>query len=164
MFHVRRREQMKFSKTLALVGLLAGSLILSGPLAPARAHDDDDDKKRGHGKSKHHYCYDKHGRWRSHPHCPPPRSSHYHHNQYGAGYHRHSQPQVIYVRKDGRFDNRARANAPVITRDGAKAVRDTRKEVQQSREQLSKDHAELRKDRAELRRDILKGASKAEIK
>jgi hypothetical protein len=187
MFRVRRRTQMKFSKTLALAGLLTGALILSSPLAPARADDDDDHKGRRHGKSKHHYCYDKHGRWRSHPHCPPPQHhhhgdkryhhSHYHHHHgdgryyhshshdhYRAGYHRHSQPKIIYVRKDGPFDHRARVNTPVITRDHAKAVRDARKEVQQSSTQLRKDHAELKSDRAELRRDILKGASKDEIR
>ena len=160
---------MKFSKTFALAGLLAGSLILSGPMTTAEAHDN------GNGKSKHNFCYDKHGRWRQHPHCPPPQPSrsygHYHSPDY---YHSHahdyrrsgdhySQPKVIYVKKDGPFDHRTRTNPPVV-RDNLKSVTDARKEVQQGRDQLRKDQTELKSDRAELRRDIRNHASKEEIK
>lgn len=60
---------MEPSKTIILAGLFAGSLILSGSIQTAEAHE----IARGHGKDKHHFCYDKHGRWRSHPHCPPRR-------------------------------------------------------------------------------------------
>jgi hypothetical protein len=167
---VKRRSVMKYSNTLTLAAFLAGSMILTGPMATAEAHDN------GNGKSKHYFCYDKHGRWRQHPHCPPPQRTlpygHYHSRDY---YHSHdhdyrrssdryqSRPKIIYVRKDGPFDPRTKTN-PVIVRDSRSAVADARKEVQQSRDQLRKDQAELKNDRVELRRDIRAGASKDEIR
>jgi hypothetical protein len=162
---------MKLSKTLALAGFLAGSLILPGPMATAEAHDKDNG--HGHGKSKHYSCYDKHGRWRSHPHCPPPQHSYhhgYHHDRYPshtryyrsapAPYQRH--PEIIYVRKDGPYDRRVRRNNPVV-QSRATTVSDSRTRVLQSRDQLRADQMELKNDRAELRRDIRNKVGKDEI-
>ncbi|HEX2931854.1 MAG TPA: hypothetical protein VHV54_19155 [Candidatus Binatia bacterium] len=165
---------MKFSKTFALAGLLGGSLILTGLTSTAAAHDNDNNQ--GNGKSKHYFCYDKHGRWRQHPHCPPPQKTLPHGHYYSKDYyhsHEHdyrrsgdryqSQPQIIYVRKDGPFDRSQKTQT--VARDSLKTtVSDARKEVQQGRDQLRKDQTELKNDRAELRRDIRAGASKAEIK
>lgn len=163
---------MKFSKTFALAGFLAGALILSGPIATVEAHGNGNGN--GHGKSKHNYCYDKHGRWRSHPHCPPQRNYYHGHRRDGDHYNRYSyyhrrsgsqyqsQPQIIYVRKDGPFDPRARQSTQTV-RDSAKSYRDARNEVQQGREQLRKDHMELKSDRAELRRDLRNKVGKEEI-
>jgi hypothetical protein len=164
---------MKLSKTFALAGFLAGSLILPGPMATAEAHDKDNG--HGLGKSKHYSCYDKHGRWRSHPHCPPPQHSYHHgyhhdHDRYPshtryyrsapAPYQRH--PEIIYVRKDGPYDRRVRRNNPVV-QSRATIVSDSRTRVQQSRDQLRADQMELKNDRAELRRDIRNKVGKDEI-
>ena len=164
---------MKLSKTFALAGLLAGSLILSGPMTTAEAHGNGKGDEKG--KSKHYSCYDKHGRWRSHPHCPPPQHRHshghyhsrdYHHSQSHdyrrSGDHYRRQPKVIYVRKDGPYDRRVQHNNPIV-RNRATTVSDARTTVQQSRDQLRADRTELKNDRAELRRDIRNKVGKAEI-
>lgn len=161
---------MKIFKTFILSGLLAGTLTAPLLVPSAAAHDDD----KKHGKSKHNFCYDKHGRWRSHPHCPAPRASHSHgHHHHGQTHYRRypshhdawhrdaHRPQTIYVIKDRRYD---RAPSKPAARDDYRIVREARKEVQESREQLRNDRAELRKDRAELRRDIRNRASKEEIR
>src|SRR5262245_59722127 len=167
---------MKVAKTLALAGLLSGSLIISGLTSTVAAHDKEDNNDQGKGKSKHYFCYDKHGRWRQHPHCPPPQQTlphghyytkdYYHSHDYDyrrSGAYYHSHPHVIYVRKDGPLDPRSKTN-PVVLRDSRNTVADARKEVQQSRDQHRKDQTELKNDRAELRRDLRNGASKDEIK
>jgi hypothetical protein len=162
---------MKFSKTLALAVLLAGSLILPGPMATAEAHGNGN----GNGKSKHNFCYDKHGRWRSHPHCPPPQRSYrhgYHHDydRYPSHTHYHRaapapyqrHPEIIYVRKDGPYDRRVQHNNPVV-QSRPTTVSDARTKIQQSRDQIRADRTELKNDRAELRRDIRNKVGKDEI-
>lgn len=164
---------MKVSRTLILGGFLAGMLTV--PVIPglAGAHG----IGNAPGKAKHHFCYDKHGRWRSHPHCPAPQPyyarrhyghrDHYHHHphydRYDTGHRYQHRPRVIYVRKDAPYDYRNRySRAPLGTsRD---SVEEARREVRQGREQLREQRAELKKDRAELRRDIRNGASKEEIR
>lgn len=162
---------MKHIKTLILGGFLAAALTAPVLVAPAAAHDDD----KKHGKSKHNFCYDKHGRWRSHPHCPASRPSHVHghhhhretyYRRYPSHHHdgrRHDahRPQTIYVIKDRRYE---RAPSRPAARDDYRIVREARKEVQESRDKLRNDRAELRKDRAELRRDIRNRAGKDEIR
>ena len=161
---------MKVSKTFAAAGLLAGALILPGLSASADAHGNG----IGPGNSKHNFCYDKHGRWRSHPHCPasqptPARSyyghrpPYYGHDHYYASDRYQSRPQVIYVRKDSPYEYRSAYSRPPA-KDTLKTARDARTEVEQGRDQLRADRAELKKDRAELRRDIRNHASKEEIR
>jgi hypothetical protein len=166
---MKRRTLVKLPKILVLIGLVAGMLSFPGLVATSSA----DDRK---GKSKHYYCYDKHGRWRSHPHCPAPRPSyarryygpprpyygHYHHN-HDSGYSYQRRPQVIYVRKDVPYDYRSRYNRPVV-RDTRTTVNDARRDVQLGRDQLRDDRSELKKDHAELRRDVRNHASKEEIR
>jgi hypothetical protein len=166
----KRRTIVNISKTLAIAGLLAGMMIAPSLIARADAHD------TGHGKSKHHYCYDKHGRWRSHPHCPAPQPSHSHRYDrprpapYSHYPHRHDsrygyqrRPQVIYVRKDGPYHHHDRYGKPVAT--DTRNRRDVaRTDVRQSRDQLREARTELKKDRAELRRDIRNHAGKEEIR
>jgi hypothetical protein len=163
---------VKFSTTFVLAGLLAGALALPGLTATAQAHD----KGNENGKSKHNFCYDKHGRWRSHPHCPAPRQSHahqyygyrepsyshYHHRDYTRDRYER-RPTVIYVRKDSPYDYRGRYIKPPV-RDNLRTVDHARSEVRQGREQLRRDRVELRRDRAELRRDIRNRTSKQEIR
>jgi hypothetical protein len=160
---------MKVSKVAIAAGLLAGALALPGLQATAQAH------VIGNGASKHNFCYDKHGRWRSHPHCPAPQPApahrYYSHRPpyYGHDHHYYasdryqSRPQVIYVRRDPPYDYRSRYSRPAVN-DTVKTATDARREVQQGRDQLRQDRAELKSDRAELRRDIRNHASKEEIK
>ena len=164
---------MKFPTTFVLAGLLAGALTIPGLTSTAQAHD----KGNENGKSKHNFCYDKHGRWRSHPHCPSPQPS-YARRHYGdrEHYHGHSHPHyyyardryqhrppVIYVRKDVPYDYRSRYARPRL-RDSRTTVGDARREVQLGRNQLRNERAELKKDRAELRRDVRNRASKEKIR
>jgi hypothetical protein len=166
---VKRRTIVKISKTLAIAGLLAGMMTAPSLIASADAHD------TGPGKSKHYYCYDKHGRWRSHPHCPAPQPSYphrYHRPGAPSSYypHRHDsryayqrRPQVIHVHKDGPYHYRDRYSRPVVTETQNRRDQ-ARTNVEQSRDQMREARAELKKDRAELRRDIRNHASKDEIK
>lgn len=161
---------MKISRTFVLAGFLAGALTLPGLNASADAHGN----AIGPGNSKHNFCYDKHGRWRSHPHCPAPQphrhysyrepyQRHYHSHYHDARDRYQRRPQVIYVRKDYPYDYRSRYSRPPV-KDNLKTASDVRREVQQGRDQLRQDRAELKKDRAELRRDIRNRASKEEIR
>jgi hypothetical protein len=153
---------MKLNKTLAVAGLLMGMLCVPMFAPPAEAHG------VGPRNGKHHYCHDKHGRWRSHPHCPAPQPRYGHHRPHYGHYppYRYSRypyqrrPEVIYVRRDNPYDYRSRYGKSTITdrRDQA------RSDVRDSRDQLRDARAELKKDRAELRRDIRNGASKDEIR
>jgi hypothetical protein len=160
---------MQLSTTFILAGVLASALTVAGPIGKAVADNDNDGRKR---QTKHHFCYDKHGHRRAHPHCPPQHphysryhrpGEHYHGRPHGYRYSRDRhprRPQVTYVRKGSPYDYRGRYSEPTARND----VRHARKEVQQSREQLRKDYSELQKDRAELRRDIRNGASREEIR
>lgn len=175
---------MKFSKILVLGAFLAGTLTAPALVSVAGAHGNGNSQ----GNSKHNFCYDKHGRWRSHPHCPAPQPvsspryyshprphyAHYHHGNprpcydhshhphYTGGYYQR-RPQVIYVKKDSPYDHRHGYTRPPV-RDTRASVSDARRDVQQGRDQLKLDRSELKKDRAELRRDIRNGASKQEIR
>jgi len=130
------------------------------------------------GNSKHYFCYDKHGRWRSHPHCPAPQPTperryygyvrpshygHYHPDYYDARDRYQRRPQVIYVRKEYPPDYQGRYTR-VPVNDTLRTNTAARTEVQQGRDQLRADRAELKNDRAELRRDIRNHASKEEIR
>jgi hypothetical protein len=162
---------VKFRTILVLAGFLAGMVSVPGLIATAEAHGNDDEN----GKSKHNFCYDKHGRWRSHPHCPAPQPiyphrypgyreryyGHYHPHYYDARDRYRRRPQVIYVRKEVPYDYRSRYSRPPVS---LRTTSDARREVQQGRDQLRTDRTELRKDRAELRRDIRNRASKEEIR
>src|SRR6266540_4204983 len=144
---MKRRTQMKFSKTLALAGLLAGSLILPGPMATAEAHGNGNGN--GNGKSKHNFCYDKHGRWRSHPHCPPPQHSHYrgyHHDydRYPSHTHYHRSAPAPYQRRaELRRDIRNKVGKDEIARD---------------RQEIRADLDKIKSTRSDLRKDQLAGA------
>ena len=159
---------MNNSKSFVLVGFLAGALAVPVLVGVAGAHGIGNAK----GTSQHNFCYDKHGRWRSHPHCPAPQASHsashrernysrHHHHDTGHSYQR--RPQVIYVRKDVPYNYRSRYTKPAA-RDTRNTVNDARREVQLGRDQLRRDRTELKNDRAELRRDIRNNASKEEIR
>ena len=161
---------MKISRTFVIVGCLAGALTLPGLTGIAGAHE----ISKPIGPGKHNFCYDKHGRWRSHPHCPAPQPAPYHRHYvyrepYQPHYHPHyydarndyqRRPQVIYVRKDVPYDYRGR----VPLSDGVKSKSDARQAVQQSRDQLRSHRTELKNDRAELRRDLRNRAGKDEIR
>jgi hypothetical protein len=170
------RNTVKVSRTLVLAVFVAATLTAPNLVGSVSAHPPGGHAVKTKGNSKHYYCYDKHGRWRSHPHCPPPRYSyspryyehprpyygHYHHH-HAAGYRYQRRPQVIYVRKDAPYDYRSRYTKPAV-RDTRNTVNDARREVQLGRDQLRQDRTELKNDRAELRRDIRNNASKAEIR
>lgn len=163
---------MNISKTFVLAGFLAGALAVPGLVGVARAHG----VGNAQGNNKHNFCYDKHGRWRSHPHCPAPQPSrshrsyghrephysHYHHH-HDAGHSYQRRPEVIYVRKDVPYDYRSRYTKPAV-RNTRTTVNDARRDVQLGRDQLRDDRSELKKDRAELRRDVRNHASKEEIR
>jgi hypothetical protein len=163
---------VNISKTFILAGILAGALAVPGLVGVAGAHGMGNAK----GNSKHNFCHDKHGRWRSHPHCPAPRpnyshrghrhrephySPYYHHRD--ASYRYQRRPRVIYVRKDAPYDYRSRYTGRAV-RDTRSTTNDARREVQLGRDRLREDRAELKKDRAELRRDIRNRASREEIR
>lgn len=162
---------MKISKTFVIAGFLAGALLVPGLTGISEAHG----VGNANGNSKHNFCYDKHGRWRSHPHCPAPQPSparrYYGHRPpyYGHDHHYYasdrfqSRPQVIYVRKEYPYDYRGRYTR-VPVNDTLRTATGARTEVQQGRDQLRADRAELKNDRAELRRDIRNHASKEEIR
>jgi hypothetical protein len=162
---------VKISRNFILAGCLAGALTGPGLIGIAGAHG----IGNVNGPAHHNFCYDKHGRWRSHPHCPAaqptpyhrhyvyrePYRPHYHPNYYDARDYDQRRPPVIYVRKDAPYDYRDRySRAPL----GESLKSDARSAVKDGREQLRSDRAELKKDRAELRRDIRNRASKDEIK
>jgi len=165
---------VKLVSTFVIGGFLAGALMVPGLTGTTEAHG----VGNANGNSKHYFCYDKHGRWRSHPHCPPPQPSpairyyghppspyyaHYHPYYYDARDRYQSPPQIIYVRKDYPYDYRSRYSRPPV-KDTFKTASDVRAEVRQGRDQLRADRAELKNDRGELRRDIRNHASKPEIR